>query len=72
MGWVVYFFCNTVYVFLPSRRYAIASTSHGRVSVCLSVTSRSSVETVERIELVFGIGSFFYPSYTELKGNSCI
>ena len=30
------------------------STSNGPVSVCLSVTSRCSVEVVGRIELVFG------------------
>ena len=39
---------------------------------CLSVTSRSSIETVERIELVFGTGASFHPSYTVLKGNSVI
>jgi len=37
---------------LPERRYASAGTSCGPVSVCLSVTSRSSVETDERIEPV--------------------
>jgi len=39
--------------FLPARCYASTGTSHVRVSVCLSVTSRSSVETAECIELVF-------------------
>jgi len=39
---------------LPARRNASADTSYGPVSVCLSVTSRSSIETAERIELVFG------------------
>jgi len=34
-------FCYT------SRRYASAGISHDHVSVCLSVTSRSSVETAE-------------------------
>jgi len=42
--------------YLPALRYAGAGTSYGPVSVCLSVsvsvTSRSSVETAERIELV--------------------
>ena len=35
----------------------IRGTSHGPVSVCLSVsvTSRSSTKTAERIGLVFGI-----------------
>ena len=37
--------------------------------LCLSVTSRSSIETDERIELVLGLGASFYPSYTVLKGN---
>ena len=50
----------------------IRGTSHGPVSVCLSVTSRSSVETAERIELVFGMGALFHPSYNVLKGNSVI
>jgi len=42
------------------------------VSVRLSVTSRSSIETVERIELVFGMRASFHPSFTVLKGNSGI
>jgi len=44
------------------------------VSVCvyLSATSRSSIETAERIELVFGTGAFSQHSYTVLKGNSGI
>ena len=57
--------------FLPARRYASDGTSYGPVSVCLSVyvvclsvTSRSSVETTERIKLVFGTGACFYLSYT--------
>jgi len=33
---------------------SIRGTSHGPVSVRLSVTSRSSIETTEGIELVFG------------------
>ena len=40
--------------------------------VSLSVTSRCSVETAERIELVFGMWASFHPSYTVLKGNSVI
>jgi len=36
------------------------------LSVCLSVTSRSSIETGERIELVFGTGASFDISYTVL------
>ena len=40
---------------LPAQRYVSADTSYDPVSVCvcLSVTSRSSVETDGRIELVF-------------------
>ena len=41
------------------------------IALCrLSVTSLSSVETAERIELVFGVGASFHPSYAVLKGNS--
>jgi len=43
-----------------------------RVCLCLSVTSRSSIETAGRIELGFGMGAFFDLSYTVLKGNSGI
>ena len=35
----------------------------------LSITSRSSVETVERTELGFGRGACFQLSYTVLKGH---
>jgi len=42
------------------------------VALCLSVRSRCSVETAERIELVFGTGASFRLSYTVLKGNSGI
>jgi len=52
--------------YLPVLHYAGAGTSYGPVSVCLSVsvfvTSRSSVETAERIELVFGMGASYHPS----------
>jgi len=63
--------------FLPARRYASAGTSqcsHGPMSVCLSVCRKleCSLETDERIELVFGMGAYFRPSYTVLKGNSGI
>jgi len=56
---------------LPARRNASAGTSYGPVSVCLSVclsvTSRSSIETDERIEqLVFDKGAFSDLSYTVL------
>ena len=53
---------------LPERRYASAGTSYGHVSVsvCLSVTSWSSIESDERIGLVFGMRAYFYLSYTVL------
>jgi len=52
----------------------IRGTSHGPVSVCPSqvVTSRCSIETAERIELVFGMWASFHPFYTVIKGNSVI
>jgi len=40
------------------------------VSVRLSVTSRSSIKTDERIGLVLGSRASFYLSYTVLKRNS--
>ena len=40
--------------------------------VCLSVISRSFIETDGRIELIFGTGASLLPSYTVLKGNSGI
>ena len=42
------------------------------LSVYLSVTSRCSTKTAERIELVFGVWASFHPFYTVLKGNSVI
>jgi len=42
------------------------------MGLCLSVTSRCSIETAERIELGFGMLASFHPSYTVLKGNSVI
>ena len=51
---------------------SIRSTSHEPVSVCLYVTSRCSIETAKRIEMVFGTRASFHPSYTVLKGNSVI
>ena len=42
------------------------------VCLCLSVTSRSSTEAVERIEPVFGMGASFHASCFVLKGNSGI
>jgi len=51
------------------RHYASMGTSYGPVSVCLFVKSQSSIETVERIKLVFGMRASFHTSYTVLKGN---
>jgi len=42
------------------------------MALCLSVTTRSSTKTAERIELVFGMRASFQPSHTVLKGNSVI
>ena len=52
--------------FLPARRHASAGTSCGPMSVCLclSVTSWCSIKSNKRINLVFGIGSFFSTSPT--------
>ena len=56
-------------VILPARRYASAGTIamalRLRLSVCLSVTSRCSIETVGRIELVFGTKASFDQAYCE-------
>ena len=46
---------------LTARRCASAGTSYDTVSVCLSVTSRSSIETDKRIELVFWHRGIFLP-----------
>jgi len=54
---------------LPVQCCASPGASYDSVSVCMSVTSRSSIKTDERIELVFGMGASFHPSYTVLKGN---
>jgi len=42
-----------------------------RLRLCLSVTNRCSVETVERIDLRFGVGDSSHPSHTVHYGNSC-
>ena len=52
------------FIFLPARRYVSAGISYGPVSVCVSVTSRCSVEVVGWIELVFGMEASFDQSYT--------
>ena len=59
---------------LPAQRYASAGTSCGFVSVCLSVclsvTGRSSIETAERIEPVTGTRASVGSSYIVLKGHA--
>jgi len=42
------------------------------MALCLSVTSRSSIETAERIGLLFGMIASLYLSYTMLQWNPCI
>jgi len=39
------------------------------MAVYLCVTNRSSIKTVEQIELVFGVVASFHMSYTLLEGN---
>ena len=58
-------------VIFTARCYASAVLAMG---LCLSAsaTSRCSIKTAERIELVFGTWASFHPSYTVLKGNSII
>ena len=56
--------------FLPVWHHASSGTSH---ALCLlAVTSRSSVNMAEQIELVFGMWAPFYPFFTVLKRNSGI
>jgi len=60
--------------FLPARRYRSADTSHGPVSICLSVYL-SRVETALNESSWFWHEIFLAPilqSYTVLKGNSGI
>ena len=59
--------------FFTARSYASAVLAMALcLSVRLSVTSRCSTKTAERIELVFGMWASFHPSYTVLIGNSVI
>jgi len=57
--------------YFTARCYASAVLA---MALCpsVSVTSRCSIETAGRIELVFGMWASFQPSYTVLKGNSVI
>ena len=59
---------ETEAIFTRARCY----TSTGDSCVCLSVTSPCSIETDERIELVFGVVASFHLFYAVLKGNSGI
>jgi len=60
--------------FLPTRRYVSAGTSHGLVSVCLSVCHKSEfyIKADERIGLDFGMTASFHRYDTVFKGNSGI
>jgi len=49
-----------------SRCYAVGSVAYAITSVCLSVTSQSSVDAAGRIKLVSGTESTFHSSYTVL------
>ena len=44
------------FLFLSARRSASAGSGYGPLSVCLSVTSRSSIDTSERVGLLLGRG----------------
>jgi len=59
---------ETLRSFLPARRYAIARVLAMALcpAVSVSIASRRSVETVERIRLVFGTGASFHLSYDVL------
>jgi len=52
--------------------YLPRDASHGPVSVCPSITSRSFTKTAERIEPVFGMWASFHSSYAVLNGNSVV
>jgi len=52
-----------IIIIITARCYASAVLAMG-LCLCPSVTSRSSIETVERIGLVFGMGASFDLSYT--------
>jgi len=56
---------NAIAVLLPALRHASAVLFMTLcLSVCLSVTSRCSIETSGRIELIFGMEASFDLSYT--------
>jgi len=56
---------NTQFSFFIVRRYTSAEYAMV-LCTCLSATSRSTIKTAERIELVFGVGA----SLHVLEGNS--
>jgi len=53
--------------FLPARRCASAVLVVACLSVCLSITSHSSIKTAKRIELVFGTEATLNLSFIVLK-----
>ena len=64
-------FSTCVFSVFTARCFAPAVLAMG-LCPSVSVTSRCSIETAERIELVFGMWVSFHPFYTVLKGNSII
>jgi len=66
---------SVVIIFYPRDAMlarVLAMTLYPSVRLSVSVKSRSSIETTERIELVFDTGASIHPSYTVLTGNSAI
>jgi len=59
---------NVFFTFSSARRYASAVLTVGRC-LCLSATSRCSIETDGRIELVFGMEASFDLPYPVLQEN---
>jgi len=57
---------NIIRAFLPARRYARLLAIAMCLCLPVSVTSRCSIETHGRIELLFGIEASFGRSYTVL------
>ena len=61
--WGLLFSRESIYSLKTTLLFTRAGTSYGPVSVCLSVTSRCSVETDGRINLFFGMGASFDPVF---------
>jgi len=65
--WIPWFWTSAV-----TRDTMLAGVLAMAQCLCLSVTSRCSIEVVGRIELVFGVEASFHQSYTVFWGNSHI